>query len=225
MSAVQEFLYIIVVPLVIALGLVNLFWFLLSKVDVRFVYSAKAASLIATAFVFLRATDYFSLVVQRTVGTNQQAAAGQQLTPEQARQEFLRTVEFLANNPTQYNNEIKARLFNQFQSLFPKGIEDIKVYRQEVGNAFLCQLALNEDALNTSKQKKKIRSDETEQCSKLPGTFFGRQQLIPTEIFDNHDKMLDLIVKKDKTAPSEKDLQAVVDQQRQRVTVIQKIFE
>lgn len=227
MTAGQEFLFIIVVPLIIALGLVNLLWFALAKIDARFAYNPKTASLIAVAFVLLRATDYFSLVVQRatTKGNQQQQQAGQNLTPEQAKQEFLRSVEFLANNPTQYNNEIKARLFQQFQSLFPKGIEDVKVFRQEIGNAFLCQLALNEDALNTAKQKKKIRSEPTEQCSKLPGAFFGRQQLIPAEIMQNHDKMLDLIVKGDKTAPKEKDLQAVVEQQRTRVAVVQKIFE
>jgi hypothetical protein len=37
--------------------------------------------------------------------------------------------------------------------------------------------------------------------------------------------MLDLIVKGDKAAPKEKDLQAVVEQQRTRVAVVQKIFE
>ncbi len=84
---------------------------------------------------------------------------------------------------------------------------------------------MNEDALNTAKQKKKVRSQATEQCTKLPGTFFGRPQLIPAEISANHDKMLDLILKGDKAAPKEKDLQTVVEQQRQRVAVVQKIFE
>lgn len=222
MSTAQELLFILVVPLVIALILVNLFWFLLAKIDSRFAYNAKTASLIAVAFVFLRATDYFSLLIQR--GTTKSATA-QSVTPEQAKQEFLKTVEYFANNPNQYNNEIKAKLFQQYQGLFPKGIEDVKTYRQEIGNAFLCQLALNEDALNTSKQKKKVRSQSTEQCAKLPGTFFGRKELIPAEIMTNHDKMLDLIVKGDKTAPKEKDLEAVVAQQRQRVQVVQKIFE
>jgi len=222
MSGAQEFLFIIIVPIVIALILVNLFWFLLAKVDSRFAYNAKTASLIAVAFVFLRATDYFSLVLQRATT---KSAATQNATPEQAKQEFLKTVEYFANNPNQYNNEVKQKLFQQYQGLFPKGVEDVKVYRQEIGNAFLCQLALNEDALATSKQKKKVHSQSAEQCAKLPGTFFGRPQLIPPEIMQNHDKMLDLIVKGDKTAPKEKDLQAVVDQQKQRVQVVQKIFE
>ncbi len=225
MSTVQELLFIIIVPLVIALGLVNLFWYLLARVDARFVYKAKTASLVAVAFVFLRATDYFSLLIQRATAPKAGAAATQPAGPEAAKQEFLRTVEFFANNPAQYNAEMKTKLFEQFQGLFPKGPEDLKVYRQEVGNAFLCQLALNEDALNTAKQKKKVRSQPTEQCAKLPGTFFGRPQLIPAEIIANHDKMLDLIVKGDKAAPKEKDLQAVVEQQRQRVAVVQKIFE
>ena len=223
MSTGQELLFIIIVPLIIALGLVNLFWYLLARIDARFAYNAKAASLIAVAFVFLRATDYFSLLIQRA--TVKPAAATQQAGPEAAKQEFLRTVEFFANNPAQYNAEMKAKLFQQFQGLFPKGPEDVKVYRQEIGNAFLCQLALNEDALNTAKQKKKVLSQVAEQCAKMPGTFFGRPQLIPADIFTNHDKMLDLIVKGDKTAPKEKDLQAVVEQQRQRVAVVQKIFE
>lgn len=223
MSGAQEFLFIIIVPIIVALILVNLFWFLLAKIDSRFAYNAKAASLIAVAFVFLRATDYFSLVVQRA--TSKSAATAQAASPEQAKQEFLKTVEYFANNPNQYNTDVKAKLFQQYQGLFPKGIEDVKVYRQEIGNAFLCQLSLNEDALATSKTKKKTHSQTTDQCAKLPGAFFGRQQLIPPEIMQNNDKMLDLIVKGDKTAPKEKDLQAVVDQQKQRVQVVQKIFE
>lgn len=142
--------------------------------------------------------------------------------------DFLKAIDFLTSNPDQLTVQSKTKLFEQFQGLFPKGIEDVRAYNENVRAALECQLSLYEDVRATIKSKVVFASPKTKECEARTGEFFNRPKLLGPETIEANRLMKERVLKPGtSTEPklSEKDVSLLVEQQQRKLETLQKIFQ
>ena len=194
----------------------------------------KSALVLGLAISLLSATDllmknYQSGLISADFAAKAEAQkqAAAAANPMGLRADFMKAIDFLTSNPDQLTVQSKAKLFEQFSGLFPKGVEDLKVYYQQLKPAFQCQLALYEDALATYKTKKMVVSENSKTCEQIPGQFFNRERMMTPETLQANNALKEKILKPDpKDKPiKEQDLKSLVDQQAAKLQTFERIFQ
>ncbi len=167
-----------------------------------------------------------TLAAQAAAKADQNAGAANAMA---AKGDFLKAIDFLTSNPDQLTVQSKTKLFEQFQPLFPKGIEDVRAYYENVRAALECQLALYEDVRATFKSKVvAAASAKTKACEERSGEFFNRPKLLGPETIEANRLMKERVLKPgpaNEPKLSEKDISLLVEQQQRKLETLRKIFE
>lgn len=166
-----------------------------------------------------------TLAAQAAAKANENAGSANAMA---AKGDFLKAIDFLTSNPDQLTVQSKTKLFEQFQPLFPKGIEDVRAYYENVRAALECQLSLYEDVRATLKSKVVAASAKTKACEERSGEFFNRPKLLGPETIEANRLMKERVLKPgpaNEPKLSEKDISLLVEQQQRKLETLQKIFQ
>ncbi len=144
--------------------------------------------------------------------------------------DFLNTLNNWLGNPTQVTVQMKDDLFARYSNLFATS-EAKKMFETNIGAVYTCQKAFYEDALESLKAKKVVKSDLRKRCYEMDGSFFGREKLVPAELVKANEDMVEKIAKGkplkdgDKTSvANEKGLQEQISNYNVRVQTVKAMF-
>lgn len=222
--------------------LASLTWYVWTRVYTHWVFRWQGPFLVATVFSFSvwghTLLNMYQNGVLATFQQNVQAAAQQANQKPvdvalQMKDQFLKNVEYLIQNPDQITPENKKKLFDGFAQLFPKGRTDREMAAGQIEGVYKCQRYFWEDALATYKAKKVVKSDATEECGTLSGTFFNRPKLVSQDAVKANDETLANLAKHKRLPTSdgkdvevtEKMLRDAVENQIKAAQAARRIFE
>jgi hypothetical protein len=180
------------------------------------------------------------LLQQATQGGQQRAAQGQpqqqapaQVDPAiQARAQILRLLETVLSDPENVSpEELRGRMESQFKEVV-KTSEDKKLYRREIIAAYECQKDFLQDALNSVRMKKPLKSKARQECEGRSGQFYFREKLVTPEQAAANDGVITQLAKgekipnpaKNNTPWDEDSLRSAIYLQQKRIDAVSAIF-
>lgn len=150
----------------------------------------------------------------------------------QAKQEFLKAIDALVQNPTLVTPDTKNQLFQKYSPIL--GADD-KARKSTIGSlvaAYECQAHFLSDFQKSIEKKKVYKSSNREACQKLDGAFFGRELLITPEMAKSNDDVIDKAVKTQRVPAADgkeqivtvESIQASFEAQSKAVQIVKSIL-
>ncbi|MBX9768234.1 MAG: hypothetical protein K2X47_13250 [Bdellovibrionales bacterium] len=167
-------------------------------------------------------------------GQQQPAAPSQEEQAKiQAKQEFLKAIDALVQNPTLVTPDTKNQLFQKYAPILGADEKARKSNIHSLIAAYECQAHFLSDFQKSIEKKKVYKSSNREACQKVEGTFFGRDFLITAEMVKSNDDVIDKAVKTQRVPAADgkeqvvtaESIQASLDAQNKAVQIVKSILQ
>jgi hypothetical protein len=129
----------------------------------------------------------------------QPQAPGQPSPQEQAaiqgKQEFLKAVEALVQNPSLVTPETKNQLIQKYGAVLGPDEKARKSSLASLVAAYECQAHFLSDFQKSIEKKKLYKSSNRDACQKVDASFFGRDFLVTSDMSKANDEAIDKAIK------------------------------
>jgi hypothetical protein len=197
-----------------------LFWYL--KRSQNFSVTWQQVSAIALAISVLAGFSNTNQMYQtRRLLQSFQFSGNSEAVPNPLNQkaEFLTLVDQLAGSPDQINDETRKKIFAKYKSLFPTGLTEIVLYRDEIKKSYTCHAQLFQDLLEAIEKKEAVKSLQTQMCETYSGEFYNRPKLYTDDVLRDHQQAMKTLAQVDKAQVTLK-----LQQLKIRLEGVDKIF-
>lgn len=205
-------------------------WYFWTRLHRTYTFKWQSPALAAFALTFYAFATaalnihHNGLLVGYHQAQTQAAAQAQQAAPTntqpidpvvQLKNEFLRAIEQLANDPSQITEENLKKFDAAFAPLFKTDADRAKVYGS-VKKYYDCQRYFWEDAMASYKAKTIVKSDSRKDCEKEDGTFFEREKLFTADMIKSNETAIsNMAARKRVPASDGKDIELTEEMIRQ----------
>jgi hypothetical protein len=131
--------------------------------------------------------------------------------------EFLAVIDDVTGQPDRINDLMRREIFEKYKSLFPNGLADLVIYRDEIKKSYNCHYHLYLDLLKSLDSKIPLKSSETQLCEAYGGQFFNRAKLFTDETLRNHENLL-------KNSPPKADIERRLQELKIRFDSVDLLF-